>query len=378
MPDICVGVHVHAEPDRLRDARQPQGQYRMAVRSGAATRRARCQDGGGAAGTRPPGPVERGGRARTARLLQPPGRLDRRQRLGAAGEWGAGGAGLARPGHRRALGPRNGLAGPSPTGRGTVRASSRMPAPDPPRSPPRHERRCAGSDWRRDHSGRSMISRTSASSSIGVSLTPSAPPTRGTSSGPSGRWTTAPVPPGLAPRPSGRSAHMCPGRRSPPGVPTPRPGCSRRAGGATRTPCAACACAPSAPTTILTAAVRLASTSLRRPHCRAAASPGVAPTQDLTPSALPAVDAWSEDGPLVSCILPTGGRPDLVLQSVRYFQRQDYRRRELVIVDDGLDGLAALLPDDERVRYFRCPPGLSIGTKRNRACELARGEIIAH
>jgi glycosyltransferase involved in cell wall biosynthesis/GT2 family glycosyltransferase len=81
--------------------------------------------------------------------------------------------------------------------------------------------------------------------------------------------------------------------------------------------------------------------------------------------------------PLVSCIMPTGNRPDFVLQSIRYLQRQDYSSWELVIIDDGREGLESRLPPDGRIRYEHIPPGLSIGLKRNRACELARGEIIA-
>jgi glycosyltransferase involved in cell wall biosynthesis len=74
--------------------------------------------------------------------------------------------------------------------------------------------------------------------------------------------------------------------------------------------------------------------------------------------------------------MPTRNRPDFVRQSVEYFWRQDYPARELIIVDDGTDDLTPLLPDDERIRYTRTPP-CSIGAKRNRACELARGERIA-
>jgi O-antigen biosynthesis protein len=81
--------------------------------------------------------------------------------------------------------------------------------------------------------------------------------------------------------------------------------------------------------------------------------------------------------PLVSCIMPTRNRGDFVLQSVRYFQRQDYPARELIIVDDNTQDLTAQLPDDPRIRYVRTSPGMSIGAKRNRACKLARGEIIA-
>jgi glycosyltransferase involved in cell wall biosynthesis len=76
--------------------------------------------------------------------------------------------------------------------------------------------------------------------------------------------------------------------------------------------------------------------------------------------------------------MPTGDRADLALQAVAYFQRQDHPARELVIVDDGSDGLERRLPGDDRIVYLRVPSGLSVGAKRNRACEAARGDLIAH
>jgi glycosyltransferase involved in cell wall biosynthesis len=82
-------------------------------------------------------------------------------------------------------------------------------------------------------------------------------------------------------------------------------------------------------------------------------------------------------GPLVSCVMPTADRADFALQAVRYFQRQDRFERELIIVDNGVDDLAARLPNDPRILYLRAPRGVSIGTKRNLACERARGEFIA-
>ena len=75
--------------------------------------------------------------------------------------------------------------------------------------------------------------------------------------------------------------------------------------------------------------------------------------------------------------MPTRGRPDFVLQSIRYFQQQDYANRELIILDDSEKDLTPLLPSDLRIRYERVSGNLSIGAKRNRACLLARGSIIA-
>ena|GEM_PF-556169 len=82
--------------------------------------------------------------------------------------------------------------------------------------------------------------------------------------------------------------------------------------------------------------------------------------------------------PLTSCIMPTADRRAFVGQAVEYFLRQDYEPRELIVVDDGADAIGDLLPQDERVRYVRLHERLTVGAKRNLACEQARGEIIAH
>jgi glycosyltransferase involved in cell wall biosynthesis len=91
-----------------------------------------------------------------------------------------------------------------------------------------------------------------------------------------------------------------------------------------------------------------------------------------------AVPESEGDPPLVSCIVPTRDRLDWLLQSIHYFERQDYPRREMVIVDDGGRDLARSLPADPRIRYLRIGRRVSIGEKRNRGCDAARGSIIAH
>jgi glycosyltransferase involved in cell wall biosynthesis len=82
--------------------------------------------------------------------------------------------------------------------------------------------------------------------------------------------------------------------------------------------------------------------------------------------------------PLVSCIMPTRDRRAFVPRAVAWFHRQTYVPRELIVVDDGNDPIDSLLPEDERIRYVRLPQQASVGTKRNVACEHARGELIAH
>jgi glycosyltransferase involved in cell wall biosynthesis len=82
--------------------------------------------------------------------------------------------------------------------------------------------------------------------------------------------------------------------------------------------------------------------------------------------------------PLVSCIMPTADRPAFVPEAIRQFLAQDYPRRELIIVDDGHQSVADLVPDDPAIRYLRLPQRLSVGAKRNMACAQARGSLIAH
>ncbi len=83
-------------------------------------------------------------------------------------------------------------------------------------------------------------------------------------------------------------------------------------------------------------------------------------------------------GPLVSCIMPTFDRRAFVPRALRCFAAQDYANRELVIVDDGTDPVADLVPRDERVRYLRLDARATIGHKRNLACRAAAGDVIVH
>ncbi|MDT5047338.1 MAG: hypothetical protein QOE48_5742 [Mycobacterium sp.] len=82
--------------------------------------------------------------------------------------------------------------------------------------------------------------------------------------------------------------------------------------------------------------------------------------------------------PLVSCIMPTYDRRQFVGPAIRYFLNQDYPNRELILVDDGSDPVADLVPADSRIRYVRLSDRRTIGAKRNLACEQSNGELIVH
>lgn len=82
--------------------------------------------------------------------------------------------------------------------------------------------------------------------------------------------------------------------------------------------------------------------------------------------------------PAVSCLMPTRDRRSFVPRALRQFLEQDYANSELVVVDDGDDPIADLLPLELRIRYFRLDRPLILGTKRNLTAERARGEILVH
>ncbi len=98
-----------------------------------------------------------------------------------------------------------------------------------------------------------------------------------------------------------------------------------------------------------------------------------------------AVMDWIEhatlrSAPLVSVVLPTRDRRDLLARAIESVQKQSYRNWELLIVDDGsVDGTADFLAGlaDDRVRCFR-HHGAGACAARNVALAQARGELIAY
>src|ERR1700721_2024547 len=99
---------------------------------------------------------------------------------------------------------------------------------------------------------------------------------------------------------------------------------------------------------------------------------GVIETEPMSSSNVTKVaNTQTSRAPLASCIMPTANRRALVPQAIRHFLRQDYVNRELIILDDGVDCVADLIPQDERIHYVRLDQKLSMGVKHNMACEMA-------
>ena len=81
---------------------------------------------------------------------------------------------------------------------------------------------------------------------------------------------------------------------------------------------------------------------------------------------------------MISCICPTRNRQGLIELAVTSFLNQTYKDSELVILDDGCP--PTVIPENPRIRYIRLSPvgRLTTGQKRNKCCENACGEVIAH
>jgi hypothetical protein len=82
----------------------------------------------------------------------------------------------------------------------------------------------------------------------------------------------------------------------------------------------------------------------------------------------------------ISCLMPTRARHALLPRAVAGFLAQQRGDAELVIVsEDGLpESLHALIAADPLIRHVACAAGLSLGAKRNLACEAARGDWLLH
>jgi len=85
--------------------------------------------------------------------------------------------------------------------------------------------------------------------------------------------------------------------------------------------------------------------------------------------------------PLVSCLMVTGGRPELVRRAVWCFLSQSYPNKELVILSDHEPDESDLRPlelVDSRIRVCMTPhdPSRRLGELRNMTIDMARGEWL--
>lgn len=81
---------------------------------------------------------------------------------------------------------------------------------------------------------------------------------------------------------------------------------------------------------------------------------------------------------MVSCIMPTYNRPEFIVDAINQFLNQDYEEKELIIIDDSDISIANLVPESKLIKHVYLNEKLNLGSKRNMACQIAKGEIIIH
>lgn len=87
-----------------------------------------------------------------------------------------------------------------------------------------------------------------------------------------------------------------------------------------------------------------------------------------------------DDQPLVSVIIPTYNRANLVSDAIKSVLRQTYKKFELIIVDDhSSDNTAQVVGNinDSRIRYFCHSENLGGSAARNTGIDKSQSELIA-
>jgi glycosyltransferase involved in cell wall biosynthesis len=79
----------------------------------------------------------------------------------------------------------------------------------------------------------------------------------------------------------------------------------------------------------------------------------------------------------VSVLVATKNRPHFFKNILRNFYRQDYPHEymELIIGDDGECKMEHIIPNYNNIKYIKFDK-ITLGEKRNKLCEMAKGDII--
>lgn len=85
--------------------------------------------------------------------------------------------------------------------------------------------------------------------------------------------------------------------------------------------------------------------------------------------------------PLVSVIVPTYNRPDLLVRAVKSIRSQTYRNIEIIVVNDGgvdVENIVGWAGNDTNLTYVRHGRNRGLAAARNSGLRVAMGEIIAY
>lgn len=84
--------------------------------------------------------------------------------------------------------------------------------------------------------------------------------------------------------------------------------------------------------------------------------------------------------PLISVIIPTHNRRELLLRAIDSVLKQTHEELEIIVIDDAsTDGTQSAVLDlhEERIQYVRLPEQSGACAARNKGVDMARGEYIA-
>ena len=85
--------------------------------------------------------------------------------------------------------------------------------------------------------------------------------------------------------------------------------------------------------------------------------------------------------PLVSAIVPTHNRPDLLVRALRSIKEQSYENIEIVVVNDAgsdVENIVNWLGKDANISYVRHGVNRGLAAARNTGLNVARGEIVVY
>jgi len=85
--------------------------------------------------------------------------------------------------------------------------------------------------------------------------------------------------------------------------------------------------------------------------------------------------------PLVSVIVPTYNRPEMLVQSIQSILDQTYRNHEIIVINDGgleVESIVAWLNQQQNITYVRHGRNRGLGAARNTGIKLARGKYLAY
>lgn len=83
--------------------------------------------------------------------------------------------------------------------------------------------------------------------------------------------------------------------------------------------------------------------------------------------------------PLVSCIIPTRNRPELVVRAIHSVLSQSYKKIEVIVIDDSTDSSTQqkLAQSGWPIRYCKNDKSMGASYSRNLGLIEAKGEVIA-